>query len=72
MAAVAKAKGEIRERNLTGKVASALMKEAVLVALKPGEMEYLEKNRSNQGYHYYGSAKTLGGIGKAFAEALGG
>ena len=30
----------------------------------------LEKGISNQGYHYLGSAKILGGIGKGLAEAM--
>ena len=30
----------------------------------------LEKGISNQEYHYLGSAKILGGIGKGLAEAL--
>jgi hypothetical protein len=30
----------------------------------------LEKGISNQEYHYLGSAKILGGIGKGLAEAM--
>ena len=30
---------------------------------------YAKMARSNGGYHYYGSAKTMAQIGKAFAEA---
>jgi hypothetical protein len=36
----------------------------------PEEQEYMAKNRSNQGYHYLGSAKTYSRIGEAFAGAL--
>ena len=34
------------------------------------EEAYVQIARSNGGYHYYGSAKTMAQIGKAFAEAL--
>ena len=34
------------------------------------EEAYARIARSNGGYHYYGSAKTMAQIGKAFAEAL--
>jgi alpha-galactosidase len=36
----------------------------------PEEREYIAKNRSNQGYHYLGSAKTYSRIGKALANAI--
>jgi hypothetical protein len=41
----------------------------VAEACTPAELEAL-KGVSNQGYHYLGSAKILGGIGKGFAEAM--
>ncbi len=34
------------------------------------EQAYAQMARSNGAYHYYGSAKTMARIGKAFAEAL--
>jgi hypothetical protein len=34
------------------------------------EDSFWRRAASNQGYHYFGSAKTLGQIGQAFAEAL--
>ena len=34
------------------------------------EEAYAQIARSNGGYHYYGSAKTMAQIGKAFAEAM--
>ena len=34
------------------------------------EEAYAKIARSNGGYHYYGSGKTMAQIGKAFAEAL--
>ena len=36
----------------------------------PEELLILQKGVSNQGYHYLGSSKILGQIGKAFAEAM--
>ena len=36
------------------------------------ERQVLEKGISNQEYHYLGSAKILGGIGKGLAEAMAG
>jgi hypothetical protein len=34
------------------------------------EIETLSKGISDQGYHYFGSAKMMSGIGKGFAEAM--
>ncbi|HIF33276.1 MAG TPA: hypothetical protein EYQ75_16710 [Planctomycetaceae bacterium] len=34
------------------------------------EEALLKRGASNAGYHYFGSAKTFGLIGKAFAEAM--
>ena len=34
------------------------------------EETYAKAARSNAGYHYFGSAKTMSQIGKAFAEAM--
>lgn len=39
-------------------------------ALTKEELFLLNNGISNQGFHYYGSAKFFGQIGKAFAEAL--
>ena len=38
--------------------------------LTEDELFLLDKGKSNQGFHYYGSAKFFGQIGKAFAETL--
>lgn len=38
--------------------------------LAPEEEEILRKGKSNQGFHYLGSAKIMAGIGKGFAEAM--
>ena len=34
------------------------------------ELDLIRNAKSNHGYHYFGSAKILGQIGKAFAEAM--
>jgi hypothetical protein len=68
--ALGKAKKEAKEKNLEPKEAAALEREFTEKALTAKDQDYLAKNRSNQGYHYHGSAKTLGGIGKALADAL--
>ena len=36
----------------------------------PEEKEYIAKNRSSQGYHYMGSAKTYSRVGEALALAI--
>ncbi len=36
----------------------------------PEEQDYIARNRSNQGYHYLGSAKTYSRIGEALALAI--
>ena len=38
--------------------------------IREKEEAYARIAKSNGGYHYYGSAKTMAQIGKAFAEAL--
>lgn len=48
---------------------SALFDQKLAEALTPQEMEAY-KGISHQGYHYLGSAKILGRIGKAFADAM--
>ncbi|MCF7733854.1 MAG: sialate O-acetylesterase [Akkermansiaceae bacterium] len=40
------------------------------VLFTPEEQEYIARNRSNQGYHYLGSAKTYSRIGEALAKAI--
>ncbi len=49
----------------------AAKKEAITEqALSEDEKFLLKNGCSNQGFHYYGSAKFFGQVGKAFAEAL--
>lgn len=57
-----------------GKLKPAEEKAALEKLLKEGlterEREILQKGISNQEYHYLGSAKILGGIGKGLAEGM--
>jgi len=46
------------------------MRAKVEKTLSEDELFLLDNGISNQGYHYWGSAKFFGQIGKAFAEAL--
>ena len=70
-----KIKGEIkRMAKKEGKVFAKgeeerLFQKMMAEACTPEEVEAL-KGISNQAYHYLGSAKILGGVGKAFAEAM--
>ena len=46
------------------------MRAKVEKTLSEDELFLLDNGISNQGFHYWGSAKFFGQIGKAFAEAL--
>ncbi len=48
----------------------AEMRAKIEKALTADELFLLDNGISNQGFHYYGSAKFFGQIGKAFAEAM--
>jgi len=56
-------------KKLTQPERIALEEKVMNEVYSPEELEIL-KGRSNQAYHYLGSAKILGQIGKAFAEAM--
>jgi alpha-galactosidase len=58
-------KGKDRDRN---KIEELKQKIQELV-YTPEERDYIAKNKSNQGYHYMGSAKTYSRIGEALAKA---
>jgi hypothetical protein len=56
---------------LKGKELSKTKMQKIRDALfTPEELDYMAKNRSNQGYHYLGSAKTYSRIGEALALAI--
>lgn len=64
------AKKMAKEQNLKPADEKALEEKLTLERLSERERLILEKGISNQEFHYLGSAKILGGIGKGFAEAL--
>jgi len=48
----------------------ALLQKKLTKGLTERERQVLEKGVSNAEYHYLGSAKILGGVGKGLAEAM--
>jgi hypothetical protein len=77
LASVAEKNGKIKARSKRLRKAGELTKEQIQVEIQKMEKELftaedlkIKKGLSNAGYHYMGSAKIIGQIGKAFAEAL--
>jgi hypothetical protein len=64
------AKKQAREGKLKPAEERASFKTLIAEKLTERECKILETGISNQEYHYLGSAKILGGIGKGFAEAM--
>lgn len=58
------------EKQLKGQAAQAVLEEMRSEEFTEEEREIMAKGISNQAYHYLGSGKILGGIGRAFAQAL--
>ena len=59
-----------KQPDLTREQRKELRQKIVDEAYTPEELKILEVGRSNKAYHYLGSAKIIGGIGKAFADAM--
>lgn len=59
-----------KERRAAKEKYETEIEEKIKSALSEDEIYLLKNGISNQKYHYYGSAKFHGQIGKAFAEAL--
>ena len=59
-----------KEQRLNREQAQAALAKLRAEEFKPQELEVLTKGVSNAQFHYLGSAKILGGIGKGFAEAM--
>lgn len=59
-----------KEEKLSREQQDALRSQLTKESMTEQEMKILEVGKSNQGYHYYGSAKILGSAGKGFAEAM--
>jgi hypothetical protein len=64
-------KKQVKEGNLKPAEEKAATDKLRLEGLTERERQILEKGISNFEFHYLGSAKILGGIGKGFAEAMG-
>lgn len=64
------AKQRATENKMTPAEERALLEKLSSENLTARELQILDKGISNQEYHYLGSAKILGGIGKGMAEAM--
>jgi len=60
-----------KEGNLTRAERTAMHKKMIDEAYTEDERKIWQIGRASQSYHYLGSAKIYGQIGKAFAEAMG-
>ncbi len=58
------------KQGLTGAALEKAYAEYRATQMTPREEELLKKGVSDGGFHYLGSAKIMGGIGKGFAEAM--
>ena len=61
---------QARKRSLTGQERKALEEKLRVAELTERERDVLKKGVSNGEYHYLGSAKILGQIGRGFADAV--
>ena len=59
-----------KDGKMTKEQQQAHVKEFEAKLLTPEDRAFWKRAASNQAYHYFGSAKILGQIGKAFAEAM--
>lgn len=69
-AAMESAKRQAKEQQLDAPSTKRLQAELRTKELTPRELDILETGVSNAEYHYLGSARILGGIGKGFAKAM--
>jgi len=65
-----KAAQQAKDQNLATEAARQLETQLLSQAISVRENELLKNGISNAEYHYLGSARILGGIGKGFAEAM--
>jgi alpha-galactosidase len=65
-----RAKKLAKEGNLKPAEEKAALEKLRAEGLTERERQVMEKGISNAEYHYLGSAKILGGVGKALAEAM--
>jgi hypothetical protein len=59
-----------RDGTMTKEEQQAYLKEFKKKLIKPEDEARWKRGASNAGYHYLGCAKTMAGIGKAFADAM--
>jgi len=59
-----------RDGKMTSQEQQAYLRDFEAKLLTPEDRAYWKRAASNQAYHYFGSGKMLGQIGKAFAEAM--
>ena len=59
-----------KDGKMTKQQQAAYLRELEDKLLTPEDRALWKRGASNQAYHYFGSAKILGQIGKAFAEAM--
>ena len=64
------AKKQAKDAKLKPAEERAAMEKALVTGLSERERQVLEKGVSNAEYHYLGSAKILGGVGKGLVEAI--
>ncbi len=67
-----RAKKQAKDANLKPAEEKAAIEKALKEGLTERERTVLEKGISNAEFHYLGSAKILGGVGKGLAEAMAG
>ena len=65
-----RAKQQAKDGNLKPADEKSALEKALKDGLTERERLVLEKGVSNAEYHYLGSAKILGGVGKGLAEAM--
>ena len=59
-----------KDGKMTKEQQQAYVREFEAKLLTPEDRAFWKRGASNQAYHYFGSAKMMGQIGKAFAEAM--
>jgi hypothetical protein len=59
-----------KDGKMTREEQQGYVKDLEAKLLTPEDRALWKRAASNQAYHYFGSAKVMGQIGKAFAEAM--
>jgi hypothetical protein len=65
-----KAKAKAKEQKLSATEENALIQQMRSDELSQREQRVIETGISNLEFHYLGSAKILGGVGKGMAQAM--